>query len=146
MKTTFSAFVLILTLGLTLTGCSSQNPSSTSTQNQTGDVQQQSSGPDYQNISSETLNKMMSTDKDLVVVDVREKVEWDDGHIAGTKLIPMSEFQSRANELPKDKKIVIICASGSRSPQVAAYMAQLGYTQIYNLNRGIMDWPYELVR
>lgn len=146
MKKPFGLLVIIFALILAATGCGGQNSPGTVTQTETSETQQQSQGQDYQDISPETLKEMMNTDKNLIVVDVREKVEWDEGHIRESQLIPISEFQSRVNELPKDKKIVLVCSSGSRSPQVAAYMIQLGYTQIYNLNRGLMYWPYEIVK
>ncbi|MFZ5639411.1 MAG: rhodanese-like domain-containing protein [Bacillota bacterium] len=47
---------------------------------------------------------------------------------------------------PRDKKVVIVCASGSRSPQVAEYLVQLGYPEVYNLSDGLMVWTGELVK
>lgn len=100
----------------------------------------------YQDISAEQLKSLMDTNKKLLVVDVREKDEYDGGHIAGSLLLPTSEFQSRAGELPKDKTIVAVCATGSRSSQVAGYLVQQGYKEVYNLTGGVMAWPYGLVK
>lgn len=141
----FGILVLIFTLGLVMAGCSTSKDSGPTEQSQNSEVSQQSQ-QGYQDISPENLKQMMGSDKSLIIVDVREKEEFAEGHIAGAQLVPLSEFQSRVNELPKDKKIVLVCLSGSRSSQAAAYMAQLGYKQLYNLTGGMSAWPYEVVK
>lgn len=100
----------------------------------------------YQDISADQLKTMIDTDKNLLVVDVREKEEYDAGHIAGSMLLATSEFSSRVGELPKDKKIVLVCASGARSAQAAGYLVQQGYQDVYNLSGGLSAWPYDLVK
>lgn len=137
-------FVLIFTLSTALTGCGSQSTSGSADQTENTEAQQQSSGRDYQDITPETLKQMISNENDLVIVDVREKEEFAEGHIAGAQLVPLSEFQSRVNELPKDKKVVLVCLSGSRSSQAAAYLVQLGYNQVFNLDGGMSVWPFEI--
>ncbi|MGE3961993.1 MAG: rhodanese-like domain-containing protein [Dehalococcoidia bacterium] len=62
-----------------------------------------------------------------VIVDVRESWEWSGGYAAGAALIPLSSLQARTNELPKEKQILFICASGNRSYQAADYFRSLGY-------------------
>ena len=143
-KLLFGILVLIFTLGLAMSGCSTSTDSGSTEQSQNGEVSQQSQG--YQDISAEDLKQMMSSDKNFIIVDVREKEEFAEGHITGAQLVPLSEFQSRVNELPKDKKIVLVCLSGSRSSQAAAYMAQLGYQQVYNLTGGMSAWTGEVVK
>lgn len=100
----------------------------------------------YKNIGPEQLQSMMDSDKDLLVVDVREQEEYQQGHIANSILMPTSAFQDRVNELPKDKSIALVCASGARSAQVADFLVQSGYKDVYNLERGLMVWPYQLVK
>ncbi|MDT3699733.1 MAG: rhodanese-like domain-containing protein [Thermincola sp.] len=51
---------------------------------------------------------------------------------------------SRVSEIPKDKKVALVCQSGSRSSMAAEYLVQLGYNQVYNLDGGMMTWPYEV--
>lgn len=143
-KILFSILVLIFALGTVMAGCSTSEDLGSTEQSQNGEVAQQSQG--YQDIGPEDLKQMMSSDKNLIIVDVREKEEFAEGHITGAQLVPLSEFQSRVNELPKDKKIVLVCLSGSRSSQAAAYMAQLGYQHVYNLTGGLSAWPYEVVK
>lgn len=94
-------------------------------------------------IGSNLLNcdfKQVNVDKvrDLVekgayIIDVREKVEYDNGHIIGANNIPLSELRSRINEIPKDKKVYIHCRTGQRSYNATLALQHLGYTNIYNI-------------
>jgi rhodanese-related sulfurtransferase len=74
-----------------------------------------------------------------VLIDVREQDEWDNVHVPIATLIPLSEFQARYSEMPKDKDIVLICAGGVRSAQAAQFAEQHGYT-VANLEGGINAW------
>ncbi len=62
-----------------------------------------------------------------VIVDVREPWEWTGGYAEGADLISLSNLQARADDLPKEKPIFFICASGNRSSQAAHYFRSLGY-------------------
>ena len=89
----------------------------------------------------ETLDMM--TDENIIL-DVRTKEEYDDGHIATAKLLPLNDILSGNLEIIADKnqKIIVYCRSGSRSRQAADALLEAGYTQIYDLG-GIINWPYE---
>lgn len=103
-------------------------------------------GAGYRDITADQLKSMMENEKNLLVVDVREQEEFAGGHINGAVLLPTSEFASRFTELATDKKIVLVCATGSRSSQAAAYLVQQGYKEVYNLNGGMAAWPYDVVK
>lgn len=77
---------------------------------------------------------------DVLVIDVREQSEYDAGHIPGITLIPMNSVPSRLSEIPTDKTVVLACHSGNRSGQVFDYLKQQGYTNIHNLQGGILAW------
>ncbi len=77
---------------------------------------------------------------DVVLIDVREQWEYDEGHIPGITLIPLSEFESRVAEVPTDKTVVLTCRSGNRSGQVYDYLNQLGYDNVHNMQGGILAW------
>jgi rhodanese-related sulfurtransferase len=74
-----------------------------------------------------------------VLIDVRERDEFDAAHVPGATLIPLSEFAERYVEMPQDKKIVLICAGGVRSARAAEYAASHGYN-VTNLEGGINAW------
>lgn len=65
---------------------------------------------------------------DVQILDVRETDEWAGGHIEGAHHIPMNDVPARLAEIDRDRLVVTVCRSGSRSGQVAAYLAQSGFT------------------
>jgi rhodanese-related sulfurtransferase len=77
---------------------------------------------------------------DVLLIDVREQWEYDEGHIPGITLIPMNSVPSRLSEIPTDKTVVFACRSGNRSGQVFNYLKEQGYTNIHNLQGGITAW------
>jgi rhodanese-related sulfurtransferase len=74
-----------------------------------------------------------------LVVDVREPVEWDAGHISGASLIPLGELGSRVEELPRGRRMVIVCRTGSRSGYAADALHGVGY-DVANLRGGLFAW------
>jgi len=75
------------------------------------------------------------------VVDVRTPAEFKDGSYPGAINIPISVLPVRMNELePKDKPIVLFCASGARSGQGARLLKQAGFTDVTNAG-GLDDMP-----
>jgi molybdopterin/thiamine biosynthesis adenylyltransferase/rhodanese-related sulfurtransferase len=77
------------------------------------------------------------------VVDVREQHEWNAGHIEGATLIPLAEVPAKFEAAfpDRDAPILLHCHSGARSGRAAAYLAQLGYTDLVNLADVIDFWP-----
>lgn len=82
----------------------------------------------------------MSDSGEIVIVDVREKDEWDAGHIAGARHIPLGSLSSAtAANMPKDIPIYVYCHSGSRSAMALYVLQELGYGNVLNLG-GIYGW------
>jgi phage shock protein E len=82
--------------------------------------------------SLETVKKRLE-DKKAVLIDVREQVEWDSGHLRDAKLLPLSAITNKdkpadfAKNLPKDQVIYLHCAAGRRCVTAAAVLQKLGY-------------------
>lgn len=76
------------------------------------------------------------------IVDVREKVEWDDGHIPGAQHVPRGYLELRVeSEVPnKDAPIVLYCAGGTRSVLAARTLQHMGYTDVSSLHGGFTAW------
>jgi rhodanese-related sulfurtransferase len=72
-------------------------------------------------------------------LDVREDDEWRAGHIEGARHIPLGELSARVGELSKDRPIVAVCRSGSRSAAAVRGLKQLGY-DAENLDGGVTAW------
>jgi rhodanese-related sulfurtransferase len=82
----------------------------------------------------------MITDKkaDFVLVDVRDPLEFGEGHIPTAINIPAETFASRSEILPKEKKIIVYCNTGSRSYLAYRKLVQLAYPDIYQTL--LSDW------
>jgi rhodanese-related sulfurtransferase len=76
---------------------------------------------------------------DLHLLDVREPDEWLAGHIAGAQHIPLGELRERLAEVPKDRTVLAVCRSGSRSEAATRGLRTLGYTA-ENLEGGVTAW------
>ncbi len=75
------------------------------------------------------------------IVDVRTPAEFRDGSYPGAVNIPLALLPLRLHELgPKDKPIVLFCASGARSAQGARLLKQAGFTDVIN-GGGLEDMP-----
>lgn len=99
----------------------------------------------YRNITAWEAKKIMDTEKDYIILDVRAREEFDGGHIPGAILIPHGDIQAEAERLLTDKQqlILVYCRSGRRSKIAAQSLVKLGYTNIHEFG-GILDWPYEV--
>jgi molybdopterin/thiamine biosynthesis adenylyltransferase/rhodanese-related sulfurtransferase len=75
-------------------------------------------------------------------LDVRERDEWDEGHIPGALFIPRGNLESRVELAIPDKSqpIVVYCAAGNRSAFAAKTLEELGYEDVVNLAGGYTDW------
>lgn len=94
---------------------------------------------EVKNISAENLKEMVHSDrKGLEIIDVREKYEFDEIHIEGSKSIPMSTIANRLNEIDWSKKVVFLCRSGNRSGYVSEMLAKMG-KEVMNLAGGIQS-------
>jgi rhodanese-related sulfurtransferase len=78
--------------------------------------------------------------KQVLLLDVRTPGEFAGGRIPGSTPIPMDEVPGRLAEIPKEKKVVAICASGARSAAVAKFLSDRGYPWVANLSGGVFDW------
>jgi rhodanese-related sulfurtransferase len=76
---------------------------------------------------------------DAVLIDVRAPNEHESAHIAGTKLIELSEVAARAGEIPRDRTVVFYCKVGQRSAMATDAFRDAGY-DARNLAGGIVAW------
>lgn len=76
------------------------------------------------------------------VVDVRSPSEFDGelGHIAGAQLIPIDELRARAEEVPRDRPVVVVCQSGKRAALGSGILSKAGFRWVANLSGGMVRW------
>ncbi|MCB2305122.1 rhodanese-like domain-containing protein [Clostridium estertheticum] len=94
------------------------------------------------NISGAEALNLIKKNKDLIVLDVRNKSEYQTGHINASKLMPVNEIASRIKELEKfrGKAILVHCASGGRSPKAVNVLLKNKFSPIYHMNHGLADF------
>ena len=99
----------------------------------------------YVNITAEEAKQIMDTEEGYIILDVRTREEYDEGHIPGAILISHEEIAEKAEDVLTDKNqlILVYCRSGRRSKIAAEALVELGYTNIKEFG-GIIDWPYEV--
>lgn len=73
------------------------------------------------------------------IVDVREPDEYRAGHIPGARLVPMSQFGARVHEIPRDRRVFVVCASGNRSSAMADLLRAQGVDAV-NVAGGTQGW------
>ncbi|HEX2021454.1 MAG TPA: molybdopterin-synthase adenylyltransferase MoeB [Candidatus Thermoplasmatota archaeon] len=74
------------------------------------------------------------------VLDVREPWEAQIASIPGSVLVPLRDLAARAEEVPRDREVIVVCRSGARSAQAVALLRGLGHARARNLAGGILAW------
>jgi glyoxylase-like metal-dependent hydrolase (beta-lactamase superfamily II)/rhodanese-related sulfurtransferase len=77
---------------------------------------------------------------EVVLLDVREPGEYERGHVPSAVNIPQAELASRLDELPRERPILVICQTGSRSRHATQFLMQIGYTDVANVLGGTSAW------
>jgi rhodanese-related sulfurtransferase len=98
--------------------------------------------PQIPSVHDIACDEVATLKSSVVIVDVRRPDEWtgEYGHIDTAQLIVLDTLPMHLEELPKDKTIVFVCRSGARSAQAAAFAQENGYTSVYNMRGGMIDW------
>lgn len=92
-------------------------------------------------ISARELNDELQNNDAPILVDVRSPNEYqNDGHIPGSRLLPLNVFTQRISELPQDRSIVCVCRSGNRSQAAAEQLLAQGFENVANLSGGMFGW------
>lgn len=146
--TSFKAFTSALVVGLLLAACSSQTATPTTAPSVGVPIGVEGGGT-YRDISPTQLAEMLKS-KDFTFINTHMpyegEIEQTDAFIAFEENGPQ-----RVGDYPEDKKakIVLYCRSGRMSTIVATELAEAGYTNVWNLDGGMIAWEkagYELIK
>ncbi len=94
-------------------------------------------------MTTEQLQQVL-TESAIQLIDVRETDEYESGHIAEAKNVPLSELTERTDELDASRPVHIICLSGGRSMNAAMYLEQAGF-DVTNVSGGMMSYEGTIV-
>jgi rhodanese-related sulfurtransferase len=98
--------------------------------------------PSVPQISVDEVKKMIYTNEELVLLDVRTEGEVARGKLDGSINIPIDQIPAKVESMVADKnaKIIVYCLSGSRSVFAVEFMQKLGYKNVLNMTNGILAW------
>jgi len=90
-------------------------------------------------ITPEVIKKLVES-KEIILLDVREESEWNEGHIKGAIHIPLGNINNETlKETSKDYRIYVYCRSGRRASVAEFELRKLGFSKVINLG-GIIEW------
>lgn len=97
-------------------------------------------------INSSQAEKLIKNNRDLLILDVRRSKEFKESRIINSINIPVEEIEWEANELQefKDKPILVYCKVGVRSSVACTFLEEEGFSNLYNLRGGILDFNGEI--
>jgi len=93
-------------------------------------------------IDAQTARELLDTAEPPLLVDVRRRDEWDEGHIPGAIHIPRGSLESRIEKAApeRERPVVLYCSVGERSAFAARTLGELGYEDVTSLAGGFTDW------
>lgn len=92
-------------------------------------------------IKAQALSQLLQQPNPPLLLDVREKWEFDTAHIEGSLLMPMGDVPSRSHaEIDPDEPVVVVCHHGMRSLNVTMWMRAQGFEHVQSLEGGIDGW------
>lgn len=125
--------LLVTVLGVTFSGCAAAMNKEEEKMAHSG----------YHRISPEEAKQQMDTEPDLVLLDVRTLEEYQERHIPGARLLPNETIGDQPIEgVPFEAKLLVYCRTGRRSADAARKLLAIGYQQVYDMDGGIVKWPY----
>ena len=151
-KPTFLILAVLLAATIALTACAEKKAenSAASKAETASAAEKETANPipeGYRQISQDEAQKLMQTEKDYIILDVRTPEEYAEGHIPGAICISNDSIPTDTiPELPdKAQLIMIYCRSGRRSKLAAEQLVSQGYTNIVEFG-GVNTWQGELTK
>lgn len=125
----------LFVVAMAFTSCSEAQVKSTSKQTEQSSV--------INKVVDADQFKQLMTKDGVQIIDVRTANECADGMIDGAKNMDInsSDFSSQLATLDAKKPVLVYCRSGGRSGRAAGMMKDLGFTEVYDLRGGYMNWP-----
>lgn len=101
---------------------------------------------EVRDISAKELEVMINEGQPVVVIDVREPIEYIAEHILGSILFPVDSIISNSKILEKDSQYMIICGKGGRSRLVSDFLVKEGFSNVTNVTGGLAEYEGKTVK
>ena len=91
-------------------------------------------------VSAQQAAELQADGTAALIVDVREPREFESLRAPGAVLLPLAEFVARYTDLPQDRPLLLLCRSGARSQRATAFLVQQGFSDVANIDGGMIAW------
>jgi rhodanese-related sulfurtransferase len=92
-------------------------------------------------VSPEEVRDVIGRGDEIALIDVREPNEWNLGHLPGAVHLPRGVLESSIeSRVPRDRRVILYCASGNRSALAAESLKLMGYESVASLSSGFRGW------
>ncbi|MGV3025855.1 rhodanese-like domain-containing protein [Clostridium thermobutyricum] len=91
-------------------------------------------------ITALKLKKIIETNPNTYIIDVRDRIHYDAGHIKNSINVPLYELEDFSTELPTDKDIYVICKVGNKSSNAVLMLNELGFENCINVRGGMLSY------
>jgi len=97
-------------------------------------------GPGVPAVSVQDAAELQGGETGALILDVREPNEYTQIRARGSVLLPLGRLNSRVKDLPRDREILLMCRTGSRSQNATQFLASNGFENVTNVSGGIVAW------
>ena len=135
-------YLILLVLAVSVSVAFSCNSSTTQAQAKSTELQEAIT---TKNVSAKDFQQLINDKANAILLDVRTPNEVAQGIIKDAEKIDFydPEFKAKLDKLDKSKPVLIYCHSGRRSGIAMSTLRELGFSEIYNLQGGILEWSEE---
>ncbi|MCA1023957.1 rhodanese-like domain-containing protein [Halobacillus litoralis] len=96
-------------------------------------------------VTPQEVENKLEENEEFTIIDVREDEEVAEGMIPGARHIKLGDIPQSVDQLPKDESYVMVCRSGRRSMNASEFMKEKGFSDVSNMEGGMLKWNGELV-
>ncbi len=91
----------------------------------------------------EVASSWVAEHREVRLIDVREREEWNEGHIEGAELVPLATLATVSTSWDKATPLAIVCRSGARSGRAALQLEHAGFRRVASVRGGVLGWAHE---
>lgn len=94
----------------------------------------------YTSLKTDEALDFIKNNSNSIIIDVRDKGEYESEHIRGAKNIPLNDIEKKIGGFPRNRPIIVYCKSGAQSIRAIRKFEVAGFDQLYHLHQGLRDW------
>ncbi|KAB3531828.1 rhodanese-like domain-containing protein [Alkaliphilus serpentinus] len=96
----------------------------------------------FQQLLPEEAHQVINNNPDVIIIDIRERNDYEKGHIRDATAIPYKELKASLDQWNTDSTYLIYCNNGKDSMKASKLMAESGFPRVFTIVGGYKNWPY----